>query len=155
MRGLGLPVKLGGSFLVLRLMAAVTAFAAPTAVTKNQDLDFGKVVGGAGRTGTLTITSAGSRSYSGSVLPLGTTFSAARFTITGQAGKSYTITLPASFVINAGVDQMTVTAVTSSIALTGVIPAAGSLGFTVGGTLNVGAVQRNAQYSGTLTISVK
>ncbi|MBJ6798960.1 DUF4402 domain-containing protein [Geomonas propionica] len=147
--------KFVASLLALWCMVPATALAAPTALAKNQDFDFGRVVGGAGRSGVVTITSAEVRTYTGNVLPLGTTFSAARFTITGNVGKSYTITLPVSFVINAGVDQMTVTAVTSSIPLTGVIPAGGAVSFSVGGTLNLGAVQRNAKYSGSMNISVK
>ena len=114
-----------------------------------------RVVGGAGLSGTVTITPAGARTYSGSVVPMGTAFSVARYTITGTAGKAYTITLPTDFIINAGADQMTVTAITSSIPLTGVIPAAGTLPFAVGGTLNVKGVQRNTLYSGNMTITVK
>ncbi|MBU5635371.1 DUF4402 domain-containing protein [Geomonas sp. Red69] len=155
MRAYGFLAKPSVAFLTLWYMTETTAFAAPTIVTRNQDFDFGRVAGGAGRSGTVTITSAGSRTYSGNVLPLGTTFSAARFTITGNAGETYTMTLPAEVIINAGVDQMTVTAITSSIPLTGVIPAGGSVSFSVGGTLNVGAVQRNAQYSGSMNVSVK
>ncbi|GFO62477.1 DUF4402 domain-containing protein [Geomonas paludis] len=155
MRAQGLLVRLGAVFLALRVMAPGEVFAAPTTVTKNQDFNFGKVAGGAGRAGTVTITSAGSRTYSGSVLPLGTVFSPARFTITGTVGKTYTITLPTEFIINAGADQMRVTSVTSSIALTGVIPAGGVVTFSVGGTLNVGAIQRNALYSSNMNITVK
>lgn len=155
MRAKGMPAKFGAIFLALRLLNAASVFAAPTAVTKNQDFNFGKVIGGAGRSGTVTITSAGSRTYSGSILPLGTAFSVARYTITGTSGKSYTITLPTSVVINAGADQMTVTAITSSIALTGVFPAGGAVALSVGGTLNVGGVQRNALYSGNMSITVK
>ncbi|QWV93538.1 DUF4402 domain-containing protein [Geomonas oryzisoli] len=155
MRAKGMPAKLGVTILVLRLLTAGSAFAAPTSVNKTQDLNFGRVVGGAGYSGTVTITSAGSRTSTGSVIPLGTTFSPARFTITGTAGKSYTITLPPSMAINAGADQMTVTAITSSIALTGVIPAGGTVAFWVGGTLNVGATQRNALYSSNMNVSVK
>lgn len=147
--------KIGATLPALLLMPAATALAAPTAVVKNQDFNFGRVIGGAGLSGAVTITPAGTRTYSGSVIPMGTAFSAARFTITGTAGKTYTITLPADFIINAGPDQMTVTAITSSIPLTGVIPAAGTLPFAVGGTLNVKGVQRNSLYSGNMTISVR
>lgn len=155
MRRQGLLWKRGASFLALQSVAAATAFAGPTSVTKNQDFNFGRVLGGAGLSGTVTITPSGSRTYSGSALPLGSAFSAARYTITGTAGKIYTITLPPNFTINAGPDQMTVTALTSSIPLTGVIPAGGVLPFTVGGTLSVNSVQRNNIYSGNMTVTVK
>ncbi|MBU5612000.1 DUF4402 domain-containing protein [Geomonas azotofigens] len=154
-RSMGLPAKFGAIFLMLWLAAAEPAFAAPTSVTKNQDINFGKVVGGAGRSGTVTISPYGGRIYTGSVMPLGTAFSAASYTIAGTAGKNYTITLPASVTINAGPDQMTITSLTASVPLAGVIPAAGVLSFAVGGTLNVNSVQRNTLYSGNLTVSVK
>lgn len=144
-----------GATLPPLLWFAATAFAGPTSVTRNQDFNFGKVMGGAGLTGTVTITPAGTRTYSGSVIPVGTAFAVARFTITGTVGKTYTITLPTDFIINAGPDQMTVTAITSSIPLTGTIPAGGTLPFSVGGTLNVKGVQRNSLYSGNMIISVR
>jgi hypothetical protein len=147
--------QMGATLPALQCIAAVTAFAAPTSVTKNQDFNFGRVVGGAGLSGTVTITPAGARTYSGSVVPMGTSFSVARYTVTGTAGKTYTIILPTDFIINAGADQMAVTAITSSVPLTGVIPAAGTLPFAVGGTLNVKGVQRNTLYSGNMTITVK
>jgi len=130
-------------------------FAAATAVTKTQDLDFGKVVGGSGYSGTVTIATSGTRSSSGSVIPMGTGFSPARFSITGNVGETYSLALPAGFTIVSGTSQMDVSAITYSIPVDGVIPAGGALPFTVGATLTVNGTQPNSTYSGTLTISVK
>lgn len=130
-------------------------FAAPTAVIQTGDFNFGKIAGGSGHSGTVTIATSGARSYSGSVIPLGTAFSPARFTITGNAGKSYSLTLPAGFTIVSGANQMNVSAVTSSVPVAGLIPAGGSLPFVVGGTLTLNSAQQNGAYSGTLIISVK
>lgn len=137
------------------LQFGATALAAPPTITKTQDFNFGRVIGGAGLSGTVTITPTGSRTYSGGVIPVGTGFSTARYTISGTAGKPYTITLPTDFIISAGPDQMTVTALTSSIPLTGTIPVGGTLPFAVGGTLNVKGVQRNSLYSGNMAITVR
>jgi hypothetical protein len=130
-------------------------FAASTAVINTQDFNFGKFAGGSGYSGTITIDTSGVRSFSGSVIRVGTVFSPAQFTITGNGGKSYTLTLPTEFTISSGANQMIVSAISSSIPVTGVIPASGSLPFVVGGTLTVNSTQNNGTYSGTLIISVK
>jgi hypothetical protein len=141
--------------VTVQLCTPSALFAAPTSVTKTQDLNFGKVAGGSGYSGTITIGTSGARSSSGSVIPLGTVFSPARFTITGNVGKSYSLTLPAGFTISSGINQMNVSAITSSIPINGVIPAGGAVPFSVGGTLTVNSTQQSSTYSGTLTISVK
>lgn len=130
-------------------------FAAPTSVINTQDLNFGKFAGGSGYSGTVTVDTSGARSSSGSVIRLGTVFSPARFTITGDAGTPYTLTLPEGFTLSSGADQMNVSAVTFSIPISGVIPAGGSLPLVMGGTLTVNSTQHNGTYSGTLIISVK
>lgn len=139
----------------LPMLVATVVFAAPTAVTKDQDLNFGKIAGGGGYSGTVTVSTSGVRSFTGNITPLGTSFASARFTITGNAGKAYIITLPTNFVINAGPDQLTISALTSSIPLTGAIPAGGVLPFAVGATLTISNAQTNSMYSGTFTVSVK
>jgi hypothetical protein len=129
------------------------ASAAATAVTKNQDFSFGKFVAGAG---TVTVTTSGTRSSSGSVVLInGGTVTPARFTLTGTSGRNYTLTVPASLTLVSGTYQLTLSGVTPSIATTGVIPAGGSLSFTVGGTLNVNAAQHNGIYTGNLTLTVR
>lgn len=142
------------TLLAFQLFASAL-FAAPTAVTRTQDLSFGRIVGGSGYSGSVSIDTSGARSFTGSIAVLGTTFSSARFNITGNPGKSYALTLPAEITISSGPSQMAVTAITPSIPLTGVIPANGTLPFAVGGTLTVNGVQPNSTYSGNFTVSVK
>jgi len=146
-----------GTAVLLALQSAMpaTLCAAPTAISTTQDLHFGKFVGGSGTAGTLTIAPSGVRSSTGGVLPLTSGFSPAGFTITGNSGKSYTLTLPASFTISSGANVMTVSAVTASIPLAGALPASGTLAFTVGGTLTVVSTQLNKSYSGNLDVTVK
>jgi hypothetical protein len=141
--------------LIVQLSMPSALLAAATSVTKTQDLNFGKIVGGSGYSGTVTINSSGARSSSGGVVLLGTVFSPARFTITGNVGKTYTLTLPAEFTIISGTNQMNVSAISSSIPINGTIPTGGTLPFAVGGTLTINSVQRNSTYSGTFEISVK
>lgn len=141
--------------LAMQLILVPEGCADPTSVTGDQGLNFGMVVGGSGHAGTITISASGVRSFSGSIVPLGSAFAPAQFTITGNAGKTYTVTLPASFTVTSGEDQMAVSALTSSIPLTGAIPAGGVLPFSVGGTLSINSIQKNSVYSGSLSVTVK
>lgn len=141
--------------LIVELSMPLLLFAAPTSVTKQQDMQFGKIIGGSGLSGTVTIATSGARSSSGSVILLGVVSSPAQFTISGNVGKNYVLTLPATFTVISGADQMTVSGLTASIPLTGVIPVSGELQFTVGGTLTVLSTQRYSAYSGTLQVTVR
>jgi hypothetical protein len=141
--------------LTVQLGTPSAPFAAATSVINTQDMTFGKIAGGSGYFGSVTIDTSGARSSSGSVMLLGSVFSPAGFMITGNAGQSYTLTLPATFTIVSGTNQMNVSAVTASIPIAGVLPAGGALPFTVGGTLTVDSTQLNNTYSGTLAVSVK
>jgi len=145
---------------VASLLAAQSAWppllwSAPLAVVKTQDLLFGKFVGGSGYSGSVTVDPQGGRSSSGGAQLLTSSCTAAGFTITGAAGSAYALSLPTAFTMSAGADQMVVTALTASIPVTGVLPAGGSLTFTVGGTLTVNGTQRNSSYRGNLDVSVK
>jgi hypothetical protein len=141
--------------LALQLWAPAALFAAPTAVTTSQELNFGTFAGGSGISGTVTVDASGTRFSSGGVILLGSAYAPARFTITGNAGDPYLLTLPAGFTLLSGSNQMGVSAVTPSIPVAGVLPAGGTLPFTVGGTLTVNSSQRNSTYSGTFMITVK
>lgn len=141
--------------LAAPLIMPAALFAAATSVTGIQNLQFGQIAGGTGYAGTVTIDPAGSRFSTGTIRVVGGAYAPARFTITGNPGKSYAITLPTSCTMVSGPDQMTVTGVTSSIPLVGVIPGSGELTFTVGGTLTVNYSQQNKVYSDNLVISVK
>ena len=141
--------------LALQFGMPTEILAAATAIIKTGDLNFGKFAGGAGKAGTIIMSSSGGRSATGTVILITSTVSAAGFTITGNSGKAYTLTVPTTFTISSGTYLMNVTALTSSIPLTGSLPANGSLPFTVGGTLTVTSTQQNRTYSGSLDVSVK
>ena len=148
--------SLGAAILfALQSGAPPALLAAATAISKTQDLSFGRFVGGAGFAGSVIIATSGARSATGGVLLLTSSCSAAGFTVTGNSGKTYTLTLPASFTVSSGTYQMTVSALTASIPLTGTLPANGTLPFTVGGTLTVTSTQKNQKYSGSLDVTVK
>jgi hypothetical protein len=121
-------------------------------------LQFGKIVSGA-TAGTVTVSPTGTRTSSGGVSPVnGATPapSAASFTVTGEAGASYAITLPTSAITlgNGAGGTMTVDGFTSNPDGTGTLAADGHQVLDVGATLHVGASQAAGTYSGTFSVAV-
>jgi hypothetical protein len=137
---------------------ASATIVAAISIVKNVDLNFGAVVPDGAAPGTVVLTPAASPVRTPTTLKLGnpTGVAAARFTVTGEAGSDYTVTLPASAVITNGTpaDDMTIDNFTSS-------PSGGAGHLTVttqtvyvGGTLNVAAAQPAGIYTGTFNVTV-
>ena len=80
---------------------ASATLVAPITLTKQADLDFGRLSSGASG-GTAVVSSAGARSVTGDVVEEGGTPTAADFDITGESGLAYDITLPTSITISSG-----------------------------------------------------
>ena len=109
-------------------------------------------------------TETGSRSFSvrtesGVSLGNGGHAKPASFTIEGDAGAIFDITLPGNeeVVLQKSGDAtktMTVTDFTSSLGTSDVVLTAGSVNLKVGATLNVGANQEVGAYSATFNVSV-
>ncbi len=85
-----------------------------------------------------------------SLLPYGN----AQFQVTGDAGATYTVTLPAveSTLTNSNSDTMTVDTFTKDLSGTGTLTG-GTSTFHVGGTLHVGANQASGTYTGTFNVT--
>ena len=119
-------------------------------------LDFGTIapdVGGA----TVQVTTAGAASVTAGAAVLTGATSADAFTVTGEGGMSYTISLPATITLTSGGNNMTVNNVVSNPATPATLPAGpGSVTQTlnVGGDLVVGASQAPGTYAGTYTVTV-
>lgn len=133
----------------------------PIGIAKNVDLDFGAMASPAAA-GTVVVaaSSAGTRSATGVVLVNTDAGSAAKFTVTGESGTSYTLTLPsAAATITHTVDNtktMTIDTWTSSLAaLTSGSLASGTEVVYVGGKLHVGASQATGSYTGTFSVAVE
>jgi len=124
----------------------------PLVITENTALNFGDVaVGITG--GDVVLATGGGRSVTGDAeAVLGGANTAGAFTITGQALKAYTLTLPATVDISGGVGTMDVT--TFSDTSSGTLPAAGTESFNVGATLTIGGSQTPGLYSSTYTVTV-
>ena len=128
--------------------SATATILTPIAITKDVDMNFGNLAA-SGTSGTVVLTPAGGRSATGGVtlLPAGT-ITAASFTVTGIAGTTYSIALPASATINSGVNTMTVDFFNSTpTVLAGGTLTGGTETLLVGATLNVGVAQVAGVYT--------
>lgn len=118
------------------------------------DLRFGDIFTSA-LAGTVVLTPAGARSATGgaglgALSPVGP----ATFTVAGAASTTYAITLPASITLTAPGGTLTISPLTSTPSLTGLLSATGQQTLAVGGTLNVAANQPDGDYSGTFNVIV-
>lgn len=131
----------------------------PLTVTKNADLQFGTVVRPATGNGTVVVSSAGARSFTGGVsgLATGATAGAAQFTVEGEGGQSVSVTVPATFQLVNGSDSLQVTTSNSlsgaSQTLSNGMGASGNMSFKVGGSVPVSNGTPLGVYTGTFTVS--
>lgn len=143
--------------------AAGAKIIASIALTEVQPMHFGTMTVQAGQGGTCVISPAGVRSRTGGVTlsNLAPTMSLATYSVTGEPGKSYSITLPATITVTSAPFSMTVSNLlakpasgAASFNATGTIGSGGSEQFTIGATLNVAAGQEEGLYTGTFAITV-
>lgn len=123
------------------------------AITNQVPLEFGNIVA-SGAAGTVTVSAAGVRSaLLGATLAAGITATAASFTVTGDAGSTYAVTLPTLTTIDSGANSMDVDTYTSASTGSGTL-VAGTDTLTVGATVHVGASQASGSYDGTFNVAV-
>lgn len=122
----------------------------PIAITAGNTLEFGAFTGAAG---TVTVSTAGARSATGSVVlaPTSGTVRQGTFSVTGSGNSTFAITYPSAFNITSGANTMSVTV---SGPATGTL-ASGSATINVGGTVTVAANQAAGSYTGTYTMTVE
>lgn len=120
----------------------------PIAIVRTANMNFGNVAVSPTLAGTVVLAPNGGRTATGGVtLPVITgTVSAAAFTVTGQAGTTYSITLPGPITLTSGANTMIVNSFTSTPTPTGTLTG-GTENITVGATLNVGAAQGSGLYT--------
>ena len=135
---------------------ATATIVTPITITKTSDMNFGNVAVQAATGGTVVMTPAGARSATSGVTLPGTpgTVSAASFTVNGQAGYTYAISLPTAVTLtDAASNQMTVNGFTSTPTATGTLTAGTDI-LNVGGTLNVTAGQTPGVYTSATPFTV-
>ena len=124
----------------------------PITITQTQGMNFATLISNAS-TQTVVLTPAGV--LSGAASPSGVPHAGA-FNVTGQSSQTVTITLPSSFTLTSGANQMTVSNLTSTPAAGAAtaLSATGTATVNVGGTLTVSPNQPQGAYSGSYTITV-
>lgn len=132
----------------------------PITITKvtGKDLLFGKFAAYVDATGSVEITPAGARIFSGDITGVEGTFGAAVFTVSGLEGATFDLTLPSTATIQnttqGSDDEMVVSNFTSSISGTPTIGQDGTLVFSVGATLTKEDATTRGIYAGTFTVTV-
>jgi hypothetical protein len=132
--------------------SATATIVTPISIVKNIDMNFGNIAV-TNNGGNVILAAAGTRTATGGVtLPaVAGTVSAAAFTVSGQSGYTYDITLPSgNIVLSSGANSMNINTFTSSVGLTAGALSTGSTGsqsFTVGATINVNANQAAGTYT--------
>lgn len=135
----------------------------PILLAKNTDLSFGTVVRPIAGSGTVTIDPAtGNRNLTGSgaLLNTGPNAAAGRasYTVTGEGGQTFSITVPASFnMTRTGGSEtiaVTLTATATTGSLSGALGATGTSTFGVGGAIPVANTTASGAYTGTFNVIV-
>lgn len=129
----------------------------PIAISKITDLNFGNVAVSPTVSGSVLLSPASARTAGGGVtLPAITgTVSAAKFTVTGLSGSTFSISLPvAAITLSDGSSHtMTVGSFTSTPTPTGTLTG-GTMDILVGATLNVSAAQAAGLYTNAAGLAV-
>lgn len=151
-----LPTARIATIALAALLLAPGFGQAKTSFTNNRALAFGRFVAGTG--GTIILSPAGARTSTGGVLLLSSSPASASFTWSdtspANAGKTCAIGLPSSATLSNGTNQMTLNQFTSNPSGTSLMTG-GSLTFTVGATLTVGANQPRGNYSGSFSVTIQ
>jgi hypothetical protein len=127
---------------------ATATILGPLALTKVSDMDFGTIAV-TGTAGTVVLGIDNSRTAVGPALVPPAAGVAASFTVSGEASRAYTITLPANgdvTLVN-GTNSMAANDFVHNAGGTPALDGTGAAAFTVGATLSVGAAQAAGVYT--------
>ncbi len=118
---------------------------------QNAALDFGNICRSSTQQ-TITVRADGTATPTNTLCPLTTTH-ADSFTVTGNTGQSFDVSLPATASISNGSDTLTIDNFTSSCT-TNCVLENGAHTFTVGGTLTVPGGSSVGEYTGSYPVSI-
>ena len=124
----------------------------PLMIMAWEEMEFGSIAPDPQEAGTVTLTTAGVRTCTANLTCLATP-RAGKFSVTGQADATYSISLPNSITINNGPASMLVDDLSPSHTI-GVL-AEGYDEFMVGGILHVAGNQTPGAYIGAYTVTVE
>jgi hypothetical protein len=125
-------------------------------VSKIENLGFGTMTTTGVSSGSITVNpSTNTRSYNGSVIPIGSDYGRAVFKVTGKANKNFSISLPSTIVIkNQNNHQATISNMTYHPTPGNLrTDASGKADVYVGGQLQISGSDAGGDYSGDFTIT--
>lgn len=127
---------------------ATATIVGPLALTKLSDMDFGTIAV-TGTAGTVVLGTDNSRTAVGPALVPPAAGVAASFTVSGEASRTYTITLPADGIVSlvSGANTMAANTFVHNAGANPALGVAGAAAFTVGATLSVAANQAAGNYT--------
>lgn len=142
--------------------ASTATVAQPIALLKTTDLAFGSLVRPSLGSNTVTIDpTSGSRSITGTgdaALAANQAVSAATYSVSGQGGAAFSITVPRSFTMTraGGTETLPVSlsASAASGALSGSLGSTGSANFRIGGSLSLSSTTVAGDYIGAFDVTV-
>ena len=129
-------------------------------VNKLTDLSFGTIIRPPSGSGTVTIATGGGRSLGGAVPPIGMTgvgsqylFGAATYTLKGEPGTAFTLTVPASVDL-LGPSNHLLIPLTANISGSLSMDVSGSMALNIGGVVTISSSTNTGLYSQTFNVSV-
>lgn len=126
-------------------------------VTEISSLSFGTLVRAGSGSGTVAIdATTGARTTGGANPPIivsGPTFSNGNYTLIGEPGTAFTITISAPTTLASGANTVPLT-LTSTISGSQTMPVGGSLALGVGASATVSGTQVSATYSATYSVTI-
>jgi hypothetical protein len=127
---------------------ATATIVGPLALTKVSDMNFGTIAV-TGTAGTVVLGTDNSRTAVGPALVPPAAGVAASFTVSGEASRTYTITLPANGTVSliSGANTMAANTFVHNAGANPTLSGAGAAAFTVGATLSVAAAQAAGSYT--------
>ena len=132
---------------------ASAAIVAPIAVSETTSLNFGHL-SPSSFSGTLTVSTSGTTTSTNITELPGVAVSQGVFSVTGDGGAAFGITLPRSATLSNGANTMTVNGFNHDAGAAPSLGGGGSREVNVGATLNVGANQAGGSYTGSYSITV-
>jgi hypothetical protein len=134
----------------------------PIALVKNTDLAFGSLVRPSLGSNTVTIDpTSGARTISGTgdaSLAANQTVSRATYSVAGEGGSTFSVTVPSSFTMtrSGGSETLPVSLNATALAgaLSGSIGSTGSANFSIGGSLPLSSTTVAGDYVGTFDVTV-
>lgn len=122
----------------------------PIGISKIADISFGDVYPDGTLSGTVSLDFAGGRTFGGGAAAGATAGTSGEFTVTGEAGSTYALTIPATVALTGPGTDMSVTLNNNSLGDL----SSGTETFQIGGDLAVGIAQTAGAYSATFDVTV-